>query len=107
MSLATLSTHVLDVASGMPAVDIGVTLLTEAGEPVGQGRTGADGRIGQLAPGGVTPGGYQLLFELEDYFGDRPHLFNMVTLDVMIDEERHYHVPLLLSPFGISSYRGT
>jgi len=66
-----------------------------------------DGRIAQLTPDGVAPGEYQLLFELEDYFVDRPHLFQVVTLEVLIDEERPYHIPLLLSPFGISSYRGS
>jgi len=107
MSGATISTHVLDVASGLPAAEIGVTLLSLEGDELGEGRTGADGRIAQLAPDGVTPGEYQLFFDLEDYFGERPHLFQMVTLGLVIDEERHYHVPLLLSPFGISSYRGS
>ena len=107
MSRATISTHVLDVASGKPAADVGVTLLVNGETPVGEGRTGEDGRIGQLAPGGLEPGSYQMLFELEDYFGDRPHLFEMVTLDVLIDEPRHYHIPLLISPFGLSSYRGS
>jgi 5-hydroxyisourate hydrolase len=107
MSRATISTHVLDVAAGKPAADIGVTLLADGETEVGEGRTGSDGRIAQLAPDGVEPGLYRLVFELEEYFGEQPHLFEMVALDVLIDEPRHYHIPLLLSPFGISSYRGT
>ncbi len=107
MSRATISTHVLDVASGLPAADVGVTLLSVDGTEIGEGRTNADGRIAELAPDGISRGEYQLLFELEDYFAERPHLFQMVTLEFVIDEERHYHIPLLLSPFGISSYRGS
>jgi 5-hydroxyisourate hydrolase len=107
MSRATISTHVLDLSTGKPGADIGVTLATADGTLVGEGRTGEDGRIAQLTPDGVAPGEYQLLFELEDYFVDRPHLFQVVTLEVLIDEERPYHIPLLLSPFGISSYRGS
>jgi hydroxyisourate hydrolase len=107
VSRATISTHVLDVSSGSPAADIGVTLLAEGETEVGEGRTGADGRIAQLAPQGLDPGLYRLVFELEEYFGEQPHLFEMVSFDVLIDEERHYHIPLLLSPFGISSYRGS
>lgn len=107
MTRATISTHVLDVSSGKPAADIGVTLLADGVNEVGEGRTGEDGRIAQLAADGVEPGLYRLVFELEEYFGEQPHLFEMVSLDVLIDEERHYHIPLLLSPFGISSYRGS
>jgi 5-hydroxyisourate hydrolase len=107
MTRATISTHVLDLSAGKPAADIGVTLLADGETEVGEGRTGADGRIAQLAPDGVEPGTYRLVFELEDYFGEHPHLFEMVALDLLIDEGRHYHVPLLISPFGLSSYRGS
>lgn len=107
MSRATISTHVLDLSSGQPAAGIRVTLLAEGETEAGQGRTGADGRIAQLAAGGVEPGGYRLVFDLKEYFGERAHLFQSVTLEVLIDEVRHYHIPLLLSPFGISSYRGS
>lgn len=106
MSRATISTHVLDLSTGKPGADVGVTLATADGTLVGEERTDAEGRIAQLVPDGVAPGEYQLLFELEDYFVERPHLFQMVTLEVLIDEERHYHIPLLVSDFGISSYRG-
>lgn len=107
MSRATLSTHVLDTALGRPAAGVVVTLLGQAGEPKGQASTGDDGRIADLAPGGVEPGAYRLVFELAGYFEDRPHLFNAVSLDLEIVEARHHHVPLLIGPYACSSYRGS
>lgn len=102
MSRATISTHVLDVALGKPAVRVPVTLGTNDSV-----NTNDEGRIAELVPGGVDFGRYRLVFDLRDYFAERPHLIDRVTLEIVIDEERHYHVPLLISPFGLSSYRGT
>ncbi|HYM51183.1 MAG TPA: hydroxyisourate hydrolase [Candidatus Limnocylindrales bacterium] len=107
MTRATLSTHVLDIALGRPARGVGVALVGEDGSPIGQGTTGSDGRIADLCPGGVAPGSYRLVFEVEDYFGDREHLFNAVSLDLEIREARHHHVPLLIGPYACSSYRGS
>jgi 5-hydroxyisourate hydrolase len=99
---ATLSTHVLDISLGRPAAGVAVTL---DGGPVHL--TDADGRIPEVAGVGIGPGTYQLVFDLQKYFGRRPHLFKRVSLDVTIDELRHYHVPLLISPYSCGSYRGT
>lgn len=107
MSRATLSTHVLDTALGQPAAGVRVSLLSEAGAPQGQARTGDDGRIADLVPGGIEPGAYRLVFELEGYFADRPHLFNAVSLELEIVEARHHHVPLLIGPYACSAYRGS
>ncbi|MDQ6882940.1 MAG: hydroxyisourate hydrolase [Candidatus Dormibacteraeota bacterium] len=109
MSRATISTHVLDLATGKPVPDIGVSLLGDGEDPVGEGRTGADGRIAQLVPDGIDPGTFRLVFELEEHFSgfEEPHMFDMVALDVLIKEPRHYHIPLLVSPFGLSTYRGS
>ena len=102
MTGATVSTHVLDVAAGSPAPGVRVTLGKLAALV-----TDAQGRIADLSNGGVDPGTYQVVFEVDGYFGSRPHLFKKVVLEVDLAEPRHYHVPLLISPFGISSYRGT
>lgn len=102
MTRATVSTHVLDVASGKPAAGVRVTLGTLAAQV-----TNAEGRIADLSNGGVDPGTYQLVFEVDGYFGSRAHLYKKVVLEVELAEARHYHVPLLIAPFGLSSYRGT
>ena len=99
--LATVSTHVLDVAEGKPAAGVRVTLGTRTLA------TDASGRIADLTDGGVNPGTYRLLFEVGSYFASSPHLFETITLEVQLSEGRHYHVPLLISPFSCSSYRGT
>jgi 5-hydroxyisourate hydrolase len=100
-ALATVSTHVLDVASGKPAAGVRVTLGTRTHT------TNAEGRIGDLSDGGVNPGSYRLLVEVGAYFGSTPHLFETVALELRLDEGRHYHVPLLIAPYSCSTYRGT
>jgi 5-hydroxyisourate hydrolase len=97
--MATLSTHVLDTASGRPASGVSVSLERD-GTVVARGVTDADGRIAQLA-GGVEPGRYRLVFELEGRF------FRRVALDIEIGADSKYHVPLLVTPFGVTSYRGS
>ena len=99
--LATVSTHVLDIAAGKPAAGIRVTLGTRTLT------TDANGRIADLSGGGINPGTYRLIFEVGPYFESAPHLFETVTLEVELLETRHYHVPLLISPYSCSSYRGT
>ncbi len=101
MTAATLSTHVLDVSLGKPAQGVTVRL--------GNGTThvtDATGRIADLTGGGIEPGRHQLVFDLSGYFGSRPHLFRKVSLDLSLDAG-HTHVPLLISPYGCSSYRGS
>ena len=99
--LATVSTHILDVAAGTPAAGVRVTLGTRSLI------TDENGRIQDLSDGGINPGTYRLLFEVGAYFGAVPHLFETVTLELKLIEARHYHVPLLISPYSCSSYRGT
>jgi 5-hydroxyisourate hydrolase len=100
-ALATVSTHVLDVATGKPAAGIRVTLGTRTLA------TNDEGRIADLSGGGINPGSYRLLFEVGAYFGSTPHLFDTIALEVQLSEGRHYHVPLLISPYSCSAYRGT
>ena len=99
--LVTVSTHVLDVAAGKPAAGVRVTLGTRTLT------TDAKGRIEDLSGGGINPGAYRLLFEVGAYFGSAPHLFETVTLELQLDQGRHYHVPLLIAPYSCSTYRGT
>jgi 5-hydroxyisourate hydrolase len=96
----TLSTHVLDLAAGGPAAGVAVALLAADGTTVAAGKTGADGRLN--FEGDLPAGDYTLRFELEPL----TELFDAVSLGVRLREQRHYHLPLLVSPFGLSSYRG-
>jgi 5-hydroxyisourate hydrolase len=110
--MSSLSTHVLDAGRGEPAVGVRVELFAAAGggsAPIGTGVTDADGRIGGLAPGGLGPGGYRLVFGTGAYYGARGTscFYPEVVIAFTVDEERHYHVPLLLSPYAFSTYRGS
>ncbi len=95
---ASLSTHVLDTSAGRPAPGIAVALYQNE-RVVARGTTDAEGRIRELARD-LAPGTYRLVFETGSPF------FRRVALDVEIGEGAH-HVPLLLSPFGVTSYRGS
>ena len=112
----TLSTHVLDTAAGVPARGVGVTLeqITADGAAafVGRGTTDADGRVRDLlAPGEVLAAGiYRLRFDTGAYFAasGRETLYPEVAVLFRVSEGiGHYHVPLLLSPFGYTTYRGS
>ena len=100
-ALATVSTHVLDVATGKPVVGVRVTLGTRTLT------TDAEGRIADLSGGGINPGSYRLLVEVGAYFGAAPHLFETIALELRLSEGRHYHVPLLIAPYSCTTYRGT
>jgi 5-hydroxyisourate hydrolase len=97
--MATLSTHVLDTASGRPASGVAVSLERD-GAVVGRGTTDGDGRIGALASS-LAPGRYRLVFEFAGRF------FQRVALDIEIGTDAKYHVPVLVSPFGLTTYRGS
>ncbi len=94
----SLSTHVLDTGRGEPAQGVRVELL-RADERIGEGETNADGRIPELA-NNLDPGDYRLVFHPPSPF------FRRVELEIVL-EDGHYHVPLLVSPFGCASYRGS
>jgi 5-hydroxyisourate hydrolase len=98
--MPTLSTHVLDTATGRPAPGVAVSLEKD-GAVIARGVTDADGRIAQLADS-VDPGRYRLVFEL-----GANSFFRRVALDVVIGSDAKYHVPLLVTPFGVTSYRGS
>jgi 5-hydroxyisourate hydrolase len=108
----TISTHVLDLARGEPAAGVGVALfrLDADGSPelLGELQTNDDGRIPDLLDGGdLIEGDYQLAFDLGAYADDPDAFFQSVAVALrVIDATRPYHVPLLLSPYGLSTYRG-
>jgi len=103
--MPTLSTHVLDTAHGRPAGGIPVRLEDESGRILAEALTDDDGRVASL--GSELPGGtYTLRFRVADHQPDGFYPEVAVTFTVAGDE-RHYHVPLLLSPFGYSTYRGS
>lgn len=105
--MSHLTTHVLDTASGLPAEGLAVTLRDPLGEIIATGQTDADGRIRELGPDRLAPGHYWIEFDTGDYYGNQPHFFPRVTIEFTVDDAPHFHVPLLLSPFGYSTYRGS
>jgi 5-hydroxyisourate hydrolase len=105
MSLVT--THVLDTAAGRPAAGIPVRFERGDGEPIAEGVTDEDGRIRDLGPETLAPGVYRLVFDTGAYLGPDA-FFPDVTLAFRIaDGTAHHHVPVLLSPFAYSTYRGS
>ena len=109
----TISTHVLDLAAGNPAPGVGVALfvLSENGTPelVSELETDADGRIADLLEGEeLLKGDYQLAFDVGSSADDPDAFFQSVAVAFRVtDTGRSYHVPLLLSPYGMSTYRGS
>ena len=112
-SRPTISTHVLDLATGTPAPGVGVALfrLADDGAPqlVSELQTDEDGRIRDLLDGAeLAEGDYQLAFDLGGYAEDPDAFFQSAAVALRIgDASRSYHVPLLLSPYGMSTYRGS
>lgn len=108
-----LSTHILDLTTGRPARNVPISLY-EAGASA-RGKlmgtiSNADGRTDAplLANEPLRIGTYELTFDVSAYFDATPHLFDVITLRFSIAEpEGHYHVPLLLSPWSYSTYRGS
>jgi 5-hydroxyisourate hydrolase len=109
----TISTHVLDLVSGDPAAGVAVTLfrLDASGAPqlLSELTTDADGRIRDLLQGAtLTAGEYQLAFDVGGYADEEEDFFQSIALALhVVDVQRSYHVPLLLSPFGMTTYRGS
>lgn len=109
----TLSTHVLDTAHGVPAANVAV-MLTAGSAVLFEGATDGDGRCPALRDLALGAGVYRLGFAVADYFRrmgaalpDPPFLDRISIEFGIADPAAHHHVPLLVSPFGYSTYRGS
>jgi 5-hydroxyisourate hydrolase len=113
-----LTTHVLDAARGCPAAGMAVALYRIEGEervPLARMTTNADGRTDApiLPEDAFAPGIYELVFQAGDYLdaigapGERPRFLDVLPIRFGLAEPTHYHVPLLLSPYSFSTYRGS
>jgi 5-hydroxyisourate hydrolase len=107
--MSHITTHVLDTALGRPAAGIPVVLLDADGVILDTASTDPDGRVGTLGADEVEPGVYRLVFDTAEYYEllGQTSFFPRVTIDFTIADANHYHVPVLLSPFAYSTYRGS
>ena len=114
-AVTTITTHVLDTALGAPAANIPVTLHRvedERSVMIARAVTNVDGRVAALTPanGSLQEGRHRLCFDVAGYFAAtrRASFYNEICIDFTVAADpQHYHVPLLLSPFGYSTYRGS
>ena len=109
---ATVSTHVLDIARGMPAagISVGLFALDIERKLLNVAVTNRDGRTDEPLATDLAPGSYELVFAVMDYFVQLgvASLFDAIPVRFRIDDvAARYHVPLLLSPWGYSTYRGS
>ncbi len=118
MPAGYLTTHVLDTARGCPAAGLAIWLYRVSGNShrkIAELVTNADGRTdGPILPAATfTPGQYELVFHAGDYLratgqaGEEPLFLDQIPIRFGLAQDAHYHVPLLLSPFGYSTYRGS
>ena len=116
--MGILTTHVLDTANGRPGAGMAIDLyrIADGREHLGRTATNSNGRCDQplLQGDGFTPGEYELVFHAGDYFAalgldlPRPRFLDRIVIRFGLSDDReHYHVPLLVSPFGYSTYRGS
>ena len=114
--MTAITTHILDTSRGRPASGVAVRLEMESAQgdwqPIGAGMTDSDGRAKDLLPGGfaLQTGIYRLVFDTQPYFAAQNvegFYREVVVVFTVRDSEQHYHVPVLLSPFGYSTYRGS
>jgi 5-hydroxyisourate hydrolase len=111
--MTQVTTHVLDTARGVPAAGVPVRLesVSAAGqEEIGRASTDADGRVREIGPERLPAGTYRLVFGTAAYFEQQQTagFFPEVAITFSVGGDgQHYHVPLLLSPFGYATYRGS
>ena len=112
--MSAITTHILDISLGVPAIGVAVVLERQTSDGwkiLGKGETDTDGRLRDLLPPNAVleTGNYRLNFETGDYFFDRQidSFYPQISVAFTVFDSSHYHVPLLLSPFGYSTYRGS
>ncbi|OZD07235.1 hydroxyisourate hydrolase [Rhodococcus sp. 06-235-1A] len=105
-----VTAHVLDAARGIPAQGLSILLTNAHGNPVADAVTDEQGRVSSLGPSELTPGNYRLTFGTGAYFAAQNtecfHPEVVVTFEITATDQ-HYHIPLLLSPFAFTTYRGS
>jgi 5-hydroxyisourate hydrolase len=110
--VTTLSTHVLDIERGAPAAGVPIELY-QGDHSLARVRTNADGRVPDLAGGSVEPGTYRVVFDVAAYFAAQGRatsspFLRRVSIDFDVRAaDPHYHVPLLLSAYACTVYRGS
>lgn len=108
--MSFITAHILDASLGKPAAGVSVTLMEADGAKIADAVTNDDGRVPELGPETLEPGNYRIVFGTGDYFAARnvETLYPVVTVDFHVQaDQKHYHIPLLLSPFAYSTYRGS
>jgi 5-hydroxyisourate hydrolase len=113
--MSAITTHVLDISRGRPAAGVPIVLELRSGADAwqerGRGATDADGRLPDLLVGPLEAGVYRLTFDTGAYFtaqGVEAFFYPLVTVVFEVrNSGQHHHVPLLLSPYGYSTYRGS
>ncbi|MEO1260537.1 MAG: hydroxyisourate hydrolase [Bacteroidota bacterium] len=108
--MSQLTTHILDTSIGKPAKGIKIQLIKN-GNTIAEGITDNDGRIADLLPKNqlLEIGDYKIVFEVAGYFSkqNKKTFYPRVIIHFTVFDDSHYHVPLLLNPFGYSTYRGS
>jgi 5-hydroxyisourate hydrolase/2-oxo-4-hydroxy-4-carboxy-5-ureidoimidazoline decarboxylase len=114
LTMSQITTHVLDTATGKPGINISIQLMNKINDnwqTIAQGITNDDGRISDLLPAGknLSPGDYKMAFNTGAYYSTKniKTFYPAVEIMFTVFDESHYHVPLLISPFGYSTYRGS
>lgn len=113
--MSSITTHILDTARGTPAAGVEILLTKHDGsqwQSIGGGKTNTDGRIADLCKDhpNLSAGTYKMHFNTQQYFsavGDAVFYPYAEVVFVISEDNAHYHIPLLLSPFGYSTYRGS
>lgn len=112
--MSQITTHILDTSLGKPAAGVSIHLQKPDGESwisLASGITNSDGRIPDLLEKGIVlePGHYSMLFEVAPYFESLQlkSFYPQIRIEFRVTDGSHYHIPLLLNPFGYSTYRGS
>ncbi len=114
--MSAITTHILDTSLGRPAEGVSIVLEIQKGddnwEEIGCGVTDNDGRLRTLisSAASLQTGVYRISFDVADYFSQqqRESFYTVISIVFVVrDNSEHYHIPLLLNPFGYSTYRGS
>ncbi|NUF64233.1 hydroxyisourate hydrolase [Acinetobacter bereziniae] len=105
-----ISSHILDTHLGKPATDVVIKLFDAQEQLIAESKTNNDGRVADFNLSEIQTGQYRLVFYTADYFNrfDLNTFFPKVVIDFFVNDiNQHYHIPLLISPFAYSTYRGS